>query len=144
MVVTYYKGSSARSPGRSLGGYIIGNNSPLNCNDCIQIGIGSSSTNYKGSEYYDDKYINKYVGDTVLVWYTNDFKYKQIVPLKTKNDLLEFEFFIRKKGIKTLININLFIIILFFIFRFFRKYYQKKYNITTEEYKQYVKIAYKK
>lgn len=144
MKVTYYKGSSARSSGRWLSGNIIGNNNPLNCKDCIQIDIGSSSTNYKGSEYYDEKYANTKVGDTVLVWYTDDFKYKQIVPQKSSEDLMKFEYYSFENFIESVVYFYLFFFIPFIISRLARKYYQKKYGITAEEYSQYVKIAYKK
>ena len=136
--VTYVKGASAKSSGRGLFGFIIGNKSVKNCNDCIKINTGRSG------RYYDNKYENISEGDTVPIWFTSDFEYQQIVPKRTREDLLEYEHRdIRGSLIFGMKGCMLFLVAFLFA-RFSRKYLQKKYKISDEEYREYKKIAYDK
>lgn len=125
-------------------GYVIGQNSK--CKDCVSVAISSTSIfmNKQETYYFDPKYENIEIGDTISIWYTSKFDYAQIVVPNSKEGLVSFE---RKKlvnGIYFLIKLFLVVFIPYIVSRKLRKYYQKKYGITAEDYKQYVKIAYKK
>lgn len=136
-------------PGRKGGytlaiGYIIGQRNK--CKNCISVAIGNTNdfiSEHKSS-YFDPKYENIQMGDTIPVWHSTNSDFVEIVVPNGMNGLIQY----RKKGkVKAIIfTLILFLIVFipFVISRIMRKYLQKRYQISEETYQEYRKTAFKK
>lgn len=127
----------------AVGNMIIGQN--LNSKElAVSIGSTVKENGVKQFKYFDYKYDNVEIGDTIPVWYSSNLDFVEIIPQGGLKGLIEYK---KQQKIDAVIfAVNLFLVAFlpYLVFRMLRKYYQKKYKITDEEYKQYVKIAYKK